>query len=448
MRKERQNTSHHFTVELNDSVAPPTSLSTPQTPFPDDLDPFGSVSAPFPPLSSQFVSDRSLDSTLERQSNRPATANWELDPRDEGRYTIELLTFYRYHIAPRLDLGVGDQFFSVHALFRAKTCNAVCQSVLALSRCQRNLSQGIHRKVDDPGSEQHALQAMRSLANTEEEDKTTVLILLTIREVILTPPGLWSSVLHRNTNLLTFNLQEGQWQMMARLVLAAELTASAPTSRIDLNFIFQCARPVLPGQMLTDKQQLCQALANLARAFTIPGNAPGIEGQRTLLPMATVWQSCWSDCELWYFARNEEMQQIFEVDESEALAARSPSSPPFPIIIFSNVCALLANFSHHLTAIYLLHHKPRLIKPTAESGWSASPAWHAQRLVGMVATFDEAEIFDPLVIAGLIYGTRKLSHPSQLAVVANIMKKAAQTTGLQLQQEIDKIETTYGETLG
>ncbi|KIW77103.1 hypothetical protein Z517_09549 [Fonsecaea pedrosoi CBS 271.37] len=442
-------TSRHSAIQPEFPL--PASPQTSRTPFPEDFDSFGSIETPFPQPSSLSVPDDSRDSNLERLFPRSDIANSEaiLDEEDE-QGVIELFTFFRYQIAPRLDLGVGEAFFGIDALLKAKTCGALCKSILALSSCQRHLSQGVHPEADDARSAEYALKATLSVANAGDEDRATALILLTLRDMILNPPGSWSNLalaLQQDLNVPSDSLQEGQWQVMARLVIAARLTASISTTRVDLSFVVEGARTVLPGQTLTNKQQLHQAFSNLARALMIPDNNFDT-GQRTRLPVAAVWQSCWSDCELWYFARNEEMQQVFEVDNSDSVTAGSPTSPPFPIIIFSNSCALMANFAHHLTAIHLLHHKPRLIRPIAGSGWSVSPAWHAQRLVGTIAAFNEAEIFDPLVVAGLIYGARKLSHPSQLAVVANILRKAAQTTGMQLQQEIEKTQYAHGKTTG
>ena len=141
--------------------------------------------------------------------------------------------------------------------------------------------------------------------------------------------------------------------------------------------------------------------------------------------------------------RHEELQQVFEVEEFNSLLAPEIHKAPFPIILFSNVCALLANFIHHLAALILLNCKPRAIKALAETGSSTSPVWHAQRLIGMIAAFDESDILDPIVIAGVIYAAKRLSHPSQIAVVVEILNKAMQITGMQLQEEVEKLKAAY-----
>jgi hypothetical protein len=65
----------------------------------------------------------------------------------------------------------------------------------------------------------------------------------------------------------------------------------------------------------------------------------------------------------------------------------------------------------------------------------------------MAAAFNQPDIFDPLVIAGLIYAARRLSHPSQITVVVDILKKATQVTGMELQEDIEKLTTAHANSV-
>jgi hypothetical protein len=296
----------------------------------------------------------------------------------------------------------------------------------------------------------YALQAQKSLDLVEDEDRWTILVLLTLLEMVQTPPGLWEEMiaLHQRSAQLpeADGLHTGSWRVMAHLILAARLFSSTASSTEDLSFVIQGLTPVFPSQVLTHKQQLRQAFSILARALMI-APAASSAGHCRPLPMNALWQSCWSESQLWYSARNAEMQQIFEVVDHDLPASQQQSGHSLlPVIIFSNTCALMANLTHHLTALYLLQQKPRLIKALADTGSSTSPIWHAQRLVGMVASFDEAEILDPFVVAALLFTARRLSHPAQLTKVVNILRKAEQLTGLKLEEEIDKIEAACKAT--
>ncbi|KIX01903.1 uncharacterized protein Z518_07842 [Rhinocladiella mackenziei CBS 650.93] len=365
----------------------------------------------------------------------------ELSHRPLEQEEIDLLTYYRYQIAPRLDLGVGDSYFSVRALHRAEHVPTLYQSILALSSLSYRAGNGT--TIND-----YASHAKQTMLLADEEDRSTATILLAVRDIILTPPRYWQvrlATLQRNPSLTYSRLLEGHWHVMARLTLAAHLAGSPLSEPVDLSFIFQGATPVLPGQLLTHKQQLRQSFSNLARALTVSSNELNKARNTRRLPFTAAWQSCWSDNQLWYAARNEEMQQILEMENFETSPAKGPGAP-FPIVIFSNTCALVATLVHHLTALYLLHNKPRLTRPVAEIGSSNSAVWHAQRVVGIVAAFMEAEILDPFVVAAVLYAAKRLSHASQLAVVVNILRRASQSTGIPLQDEINNLETTHHTT--
>jgi len=361
---------------------------------------------------------------------------------------LELLTFYRYKIAPRLDLGVGEPYFGVRALLRAKSDAALRQSILSLSRYQKAHSDGSYLQDNGNIIRDYARNVIDVIITDEqeEEDRVTTSILLAHLEYCETPPHLWTERIRAplsNPSLAFDGLLAGPWQLMARLALAAKLTGMSSSSSVDLSFVLQGASTTVPGQTMSHKQQLHQALSILARGLLV--SIPDREARQTpgKLPLLSTWQSCWSDNQLWYSMRHEELQQVFEVEEFNSLLAPEIHKAPFPIILFSNVCALLANFIHHLAALILLNCKPRAIKALAETGSSTSPVWHAQRLIGMIAAFDESDILDPIVIAGVIYAAKRLSHPSQIAVVVEILNKAMQITGMQLQEEVEKLKAAY-----
>jgi hypothetical protein len=66
------------------------------------------------------------------------------------------------------------------------------------------------------------------------------------------------------------------------------------------------------------------------------------------------------------------MRQMLEVEEFDSRLLTEVTKPPFPIVLFSNVCAIVANLAHHLRALLLLHFKPRAIRALAETGSSIS----------------------------------------------------------------------------
>lgn len=408
--------------------------------FVDSFD-YGPLSATFSPPQLPTGFTPTLGSGPHYEPSDAFNADDDVELRDP--HDIELLSYYRYAIAPRLDLEVGESYFGNRVMHRANHNVALYESLVALSTYQRGVAKPSHYETDMDKSSSSYAHARQCILLADGEDRLAAALLLTMRDIAMCPPRNWQEqfarLQHDIATLLDERMLEGPWQPMSRLALASRLMAtSASTIGVDLSFVLQGTSPILPGQSLTHKQQLRQTMASLARALLITSH----NSQRSQLPLTATWLSCWSDAQLWFSARNEGMRPIFEVEELNAVQSGKTSSADLPVIIFSNVCALLANFVHHLTALYLLHHKPRLIKAFAETGSSSSPVWHAQRLVGMVAAFDMSEVFDPLVVAGIIYAARRLSHPSQLAVVVKLLQKASQSTGLQLQEEIESLQET------
>lgn len=413
----------------------------------DRLEPLSIPATPFIGLPNVLPSpsgtNTNLAQTLSRAGISSPQSSDHLDHQE-----LELLTFYRYQIAPRLDLGVGEPYFGVRALLRAKSDAALRKSILSLSRYQKAHSDGSYLQDNGNSIRDHARNGTETIitADQEEEDRVTTLILVAHREYCESIPQLWSDRMRitlSNASVVFDGSLEGPWQLMARLALAAKLTGMPSSSSVDLSFVLQGASTTVPGQTMSHKQQLRQALSILARALLV--SKPDTDARQTAgkLPLLSTWQSCWSDNQLWYSTRREELQQVFEVEEFESLLSPGIPKAPFPIILFSNVCAVLANFIHHLAALILLHCKPRAIKALAETGSSTSTVWHAQRLIGMIAAFDETDVFDPLVVAGVIYVAKRLSHPSQIVAVVDILNKAMQVTGMQLQEEIEKLKAAY-----
>lgn len=423
----------------------PQSLS--QTPLTNAFNHFQPLSAP--PVLQRPISG-STPTTNSRQVFIHSNKSPESGPGLIEHLELELLTLYRYQIATRLDLGVGDQYFGVRALTRALSDVALYQSILALASCQRVYSGSQYPQENDTEVGDHATKAMATTSMADDEDRLTISILLTLREFHRTPPRLWAeqmSTTFGNTNLVLDESVESQWQLIARLTLAAKLMATPTSHAVDISFIVQGTSSRLPTEVLTHKQQLRLALSNLARALGIPKADADARQTAGRPPLLSMWQSCWSENQLWYSARREEMQPILQVEEFDSRLSTEGSVPAFPVVLFSNVCAIVANLAHHLTALLLLHFKPRAIRPLAESGSSISPGWHTQRLIGMVAAFNQPEIFDPLVIAGLIYAARRLSHPSQISVVVDILTKASQVTGMELQEEIEKLTAAHANSV-
>lgn len=436
------------TRQRQESVS--TSTSSPSAGLLNPSHHFRPWSPAVSPSSPSFILPQERQPSLEELHKQPniVLTNGPLDSRE--RYELDLLTYYRYQIAPRLDLGVGGSYFGVRVLLRAERSPQLYYAILALSSCQRAATDPSYQKEDETQLNHYRLKAQEDVQPQEDEDRRIITVLLALKDLLLASPRSWTdgtAFLHisfGSTDVV--NMLEDTWQVSARMKLAASLVGASTSASGNLSFVVQGATPVFLGQRLTHKEQLRQTFSILGRALMMTPSDSNSR-QSLGLPLNSLWQSCWSDNQLWYSARNGEMQQVFEVDQAGILPTQQQVvHTPFPIIVFSNTCALMANLVHHLAALYLLHHKPRLTKALAEAGSSTSPVWHAQRLVGIVTSFDEAEVLDALVVAAILYASRRLSHPAQLAMVVSILRKASATTGLKLEEEIQNVESAYRMT--
>jgi hypothetical protein len=361
--------------------------------------------------------------------------------RQSANYETELLKQYRYHIATILDLGTGSLYFGVQALVRSKSSKSVYYAILALASCQRSQTNASTRSEDHASSLVYATYAEKSFDISVYEDQVLTSILLAWRIMLVTSPRLWHehvTPLFRQYGGLEESLPMELRQIIARLSLSAALIA-APEAW-DLSYLGHSI--FTPRRKGSVQQQLQESFSLLESALTISHSA----GQRPMLVNSTgfsAWKSHWRDVQNWHVARIEEMQQVFELTEIGAAEQRAAGQLDFPVIVFSNASATVANIVHHATALLLLQQKPRLVRAAAEDGSSISPMWHALRVLGIATTASEEGIWDSLVASTVIYAARKLSHEKQLSIVTDVLRKGSRITGMVFEEEIEKLHQGY-----
>lgn len=353
----------------------------------------------------------------------------------------DLLSFYRYRIAPSLDLGAVDAFWGVAVLQHSVRSESLRDALHGLADhvWRRTQPAAVVDKSQymvsssDPGT-------FRDFGVNEE---IVANILETYLAILQSAPQEWFQLIKVKGRQMRPLVSDQCEQLWERIRLAALLMASpAALSHEDIQIIgpFSYA----PAESTISREdQLRRALYLLHRAIMLC--TPSLRLSQSQMPFGSLWQSCWSDAQIWYAMRSEDVQQALELTDLDAVTSDC-GSLDLPCIIFTNACAALANLVHHLTSLLLLQHKPRLTKVAAEHGSSTSVTWHAVRVVGIAAVAVEDGLCDPLLAAASFKAADVLSHSGQLSAVANTLRKTAATCGMKLDREISIFENACRAT--
>lgn len=376
--------------------------------------------------------------------NRPQTALstarsvHEQPERDVGRksYELELLAYFRYNVAPILDLGL-DPLFGVGALVESSRSESTYNAILALAASQRGSVSAATRERDlatgtaSSYSAEDASEGQAAMHGYFEP-------LRYWRQVFLTRVDQWRTVnvsaIVRSTERTT-NLTE--WLVLARLYFAIRIDAAPSTEALTLS----------DSPAVGIKGPNHTALSQLAGSFVILGQilAQGYTGATSSRQLSSIpaaqWHCHWKKVQEWYLQRTHEMKQIFELPTSEE-AARKDSSHGgnFPRIVFMSHCAVVANVAHHMSSVLLLQKKPRLLRFGAESNSSTSSLWHLSRAIGIVIEAAGAGLWDVFTTSVLLLCTRSLSSVKQIESVRSCLQHIQKASGLLLENSISQLQ--------
>ena len=379
-------------------------------------------------------------------SNSGATGNVftpsppDTNDSEHSLHELQLLRHYRYHVAIILDLGTGRLFYGIEVLLHATGCKAIYNAVLALACLHISAASKDANNASVEESLAYEQESSRQLSFASPYDRMTALILLAWRNLILLAPESWRNGLadlYSEIASLYDSLPEEHSLMILRLGLAVALMSSQGTTAL------RYRRQLVNDDSNTapTQTQLRRALMILDRTIEIT-NGPDSSISLAGIASATIWTACWKETQVWYQGRSEDMQPIFEAMVSGSLERQEPEAS-FPAVVFSNATATVANIIHHLSAMFLLKQKPRLIRPQADERSSTSPLWHALRIIGIAATAAEEDTWDPLVLAAVTRSAQMLSHETQLAAVEKILRNATRLSGMNFDSEINGLRNDH-----
>lgn len=155
------------------------------------------------------------------------------------------------------------------------------------------------------------------------------------------------------------------------------------------------------------------------------------------MPTLEQWKVLWTENQKWFTQRPLEFQPVLNIQGTDTESMGLPNDSVFPLILFTTPMALIANISHHINALILLTHRPRLVRPSSERSSSVSVVWHAQYIAGIATNNVFPEALDPLLLASLLIAARKMSHESQQNTIIATLQQISQSAGLITDSEIE-----------
>ncbi|KAK5064972.1 hypothetical protein LTR84_000807 [Exophiala bonariae] len=348
------------------------------------------------------------------------------------KYELELFTYYRYHVAPVLDLGLGSLAYGVGAVLDSIASETIYHAILAVASLHRAVLRSPAQHVDEATGIISSHLAQQSIEASTTRHCLSSKALLLWRTLLSTPVRSWSCVgpsVLEHLNCGVEFLED--WQLLTRLHLATVLADLATAQPVNLT---PAPLNTIDGKESEHLKQLSVALWNLEQSVALQ-NPPSPNSINERFPLAQRWLDRWRKLQNWYHARSDDMQPIVEVREEEMSQFQLKETLIFPCIVFSNACAVVANVVHHVNAVILLRNKPRLTKITGQPKSSTSLLWHANRTVGIISSAADAKTWDPVLIAALVCITRQFSHPEQIRAIQDTMARIQTISGVHVQMK-------------
>ncbi|KAL5092442.1 hypothetical protein Trisim1_001695 [Trichoderma cf. simile WF8] len=400
----------------------------------------------------------SRKSCLEKVSAYDFPTNFGLPPGDQE---IALLRHFRDNLCPWLDIGGSKSAAGLDIMVLAKSSRPLMSSILWLASehyASVSLQSEIDFTLDAVTYRQHAREGLEL-----EPDGTSVKHighgLLTLKELLGSKPRQWTGILARSNiydTTITFVPPEETIDSLFWALLKFDLAASIIGKRspkLSICTIRDTARRLTshPGARYDCQASLLRLGECLHMVYGIEYSPVpiGSNRQESTNPEKqganfwTRWASLWRECQDWHKHRSMEVQPLLVVDSIEVSSISTPDDPSFPILLFTEPLALVANVTYYITSFLLLSRRPRLSKLWAHSSLVTSMAWHAQSIAGAVISNHHPESWDPVVFAGVLMAGKEMTHESQQTSLLKQLHKMINAVGLDLKSEVEELQSLW-----
>ncbi|KAL7769269.1 hypothetical protein ACKLNR_000653 [Fusarium oxysporum f. sp. zingiberi] len=374
--------------------------------------------SPSAPTVSQTGTDGGLFGQL------PQNAQFEVSDKPRGDVfpnclhmpqdrAVELLRHYRYNIAPWLDINDPDQTFGLFVPRVAMDSIYVLDSLLSLS-----LETLGNRTQLDPNEQ--SLLPDTSTSSIEILCRVLVFTFTTLRRQFATQPTSWLSP-SKSTGYETINSTPFQlhhptaalavsW-MVLRLGVSVGLMNG---SSVPIPSIVSCEVSSPIGMLSREPLRcgrepvlLCAEVLNYCFGGDIQTDPDTIR-----LPAAHRWKAFSEALHKWYANRPTDFKPMLETEDGEQL---------FPLVLFTNGAAILANQLYHTSMLLLLQNRPRTLPKEHGRNIYLSPLWHAQRICGISLNNDTRTSWDFSLLASFYFAAKRMTYePQQHAILRGI----------------------------
>lgn len=408
-------------------------------------------------------------STLESSSVTASTilAQSQKSPVDsfsEDR-DVELLRYYRYHVAPWLDMLDLNQHLGLHLPAIGSESPSTIHALYALSARHRELSSGVPEVAQFESDRYYNMSkwGAGAIESAERPDTLEARIIRLLVDLISAPLSSWTRQLGANSALIAplyayaFNagLPASLFWCILRFDLAAALV-NETLMAINLEFVLSqnrfldglpnVAHELGPTDNLDPNcvdQYALRALCLYGMAIGILQNyrqqEAGEECPDRTRPQDLIarWESTWTTLSSWYTGRHKFVRPLLEL----SLSAGEDGEPnAFPTIIFTTAAAALANLAYHTAAMIMLDCKPKTLKIPGQHSPVASLHWHAQRTCAIAVGNESFQNWDPCMIACVLHAARKMTHRDHQTAVLETLKRGRETTGWKIDDELHKLQ--------
>ncbi|KAH7355712.1 hypothetical protein BKA66DRAFT_575204 [Pyrenochaeta sp. MPI-SDFR-AT-0127] len=354
---------------------------------------------------------------------------------------LNLLQYYRYQIAPWLDICDFNQYFGVEVLGLSADSARIRHGILALAAAASSRSHTTRTRE----ATEYSTGAMpgRGLASDTLLDVFHILT-----DVLTDLPKYWQHEEHDGQGkqileTLLPHLTDGSslatsaYWLLVRLVLSSALMATKLV-RIPLPFVAENLFRSTGNDNIARCAQDAMALCVDAVMFS-QGDEDQWLQQRYGLNRVEVWKMLIQGFAHWYIHRPQEFQPIIELYPRDGVR----SDNDFPMVVFTGAAAILANQLYHTGMLLLLQSKPRFAdKPNSNSS-SMSSLWHAHRICGIATQNDGRVSWDPCLIASLIVAARTVTHGSQYAAIFDTLEAVQRLTGWNTSRYTDELKREW-----
>ncbi|KAF7558721.1 hypothetical protein G7046_g5450 [Stylonectria norvegica] len=355
---------------------------------------------------------------------------------------VQLMRHYRYNIAPWLDIGDKGQTFGLIVSRIAMESVPVLESLLAISLTS------LDRHANPNLRDQRILPTDPNQLGMSVLNSLIVFAFVTLRRYVVAAPTSWQSpfrsISFASLNSALFQEQSPatslavSWlilrlgklpltQLQSRHLLDPDVSVGLMTSSsVSIpDILLRGAASPLDGSLRESLNHEREPLLLCARVLNHcfghdSAASPSVQNGLGTNQNWKLLFECWNG---WYTHRPRILKPMLEIEESDQL---------FPLVLFTNGAAVLANQLYHTSMLLLLQNRPRTLPNEHGRAVFVSPLWHAQRICGISLNNDNRTSWDFSLIASFYLAGKRMTYEPQQKTILQGIDRIGAITGWNL----------------